>query len=77
MEKDLEIIGISKSFEGDKILNNINLSIRKGEFFSILGPSGCGKTTLLRMIAGFISPDEGEIRVNGERIDVLEPNKKR
>lgn len=76
MEKDLEIIGISKSFEGDKILNNINLSIRKGEFFSILGPSGCGKTTLLRMIAGFISPDEGEIRVNGERIDVLEPNKR-
>jgi hypothetical protein len=76
LEKDLEIIGISKSFEGDKILNNINLSIRKGEFFSILGPSGCGKTTLLRMIAGFISPDEGEIRVNGERIDVLEPNKR-
>ena len=62
MEKDLEIIGISKSFEGDKILNNINLSIRKGEFFSILGPSGCGKTTLLRMIAGFISPDEGDCK---------------
>ena len=55
MEKDLEIIGVSKSFEdGDKILKNVNLNIKKGEFFSILGPSGCGKTTLLRMIAGFI-----------------------
>ncbi|WP_068268703.1 ABC transporter ATP-binding protein [Caviibacter abscessus] len=77
MEKDLEIIGVSKSFEdGDKILKNVNLNIKKGEFFSILGPSGCGKTTLLRMIAGFISPDEGEIKVNGQRIDILPPNKR-
>lgn len=77
MEKDLEIIGVSKSFEdGDKILKNVSLNIKKGEFFSILGPSGCGKTTLLRMIAGFISPDEGEIKVNGERIDILPPNKR-
>lgn len=74
MEKDLEIKNISKSFEGDMILNNINLNIKKGEFFSILGPSGCGKTTLLRMIAGFITPDSGEILVNGERIDNLAPN---
>ncbi|WP_067141108.1 ABC transporter ATP-binding protein [Oceanivirga salmonicida] len=75
MEKDLEIISISKEFnDGYKALNNVNLSIKKGEFFSILGPSGCGKTTLLRMIAGFISPDSGEIRVNGERIDNLAPN---
>ncbi len=77
MEKDLEIIAVSKEFsDGYKALNNINLKIKKGEFFSILGPSGCGKTTLLRMIAGFISPDSGEIRVNGERIDNLVPNER-
>ena len=76
MEKDLEILNISKAFGEEKVLKNVNLSIRKGEFFSILGPSGCGKTTLLRMIAGFISPDEGQIKVNGERIDILAPNKR-
>lgn len=76
MEKDLEIINISKSFGTDTVLKNVNLSIKKGEFFSILGPSGCGKTTLLRMIAGFITPDKGEIRVNGKRIDILPPNKR-
>ncbi len=76
MEKDLEIINISKSFGSDTVLKNVNLSIKKGEFFSILGPSGCGKTTLLRMIAGFITPDSGQIRVNGKRIDVLPPNKR-
>lgn len=77
MEKDLEILNVSKSFsEGDKVLKNVSLNIKKGEFFSILGPSGCGKTTLLRMIAGFISPDTGEIKVNGKRIDNLPPNKR-
>lgn len=77
MDKDLLIKGISKEFEdGYKALNNVSLTIKKGEFFSILGPSGCGKTTLLRMIAGFITPDEGQILVNGERIDILPPNKR-
>lgn len=76
MEKDLKIVSVSKTFSGEKVLKDINLDIKKGEFFSILGPSGCGKTTLLRMIAGFITPDKGEIRVNGERIDNLPPNKR-
>lgn len=77
MEKDLMIMGVSKSFgDNEKVLKNVSLDIKKGEFFSILGPSGCGKTTLLRMIAGFITPDTGEIRVNGERIDNLPPNKR-
>ncbi|WP_073508163.1 ABC transporter ATP-binding protein [Streptobacillus notomytis] len=73
---DIIIKNVSKSFGGDKILKNVSLEIKKGEFFSILGPSGCGKTTLLRMIAGFIYPDSGEIIVNGERIDKLPPEKR-
>ncbi|CAM3396788.1 ABC transporter ATP-binding protein [Pseudostreptobacillus hongkongensis] len=76
MEKDLIIKNVSKSFGGDKILKDVSLTIKKGEFFSILGPSGCGKTTLLRMIAGFIYPDTGEISVNGVRIDKLPPEKR-
>ncbi|VWL85611.1 ABC transporter ATP-binding protein [Oceanivirga miroungae] len=77
MENELRIISVSKEFkDGYKALNNVSLDIKKGEFFSILGPSGCGKTTLLKMIAGFISPDSGEIRVNGERIDHLAPNER-
>lgn len=76
MERDLIIKNVSKSFGGEKILKNVSLEIKKGEFFSILGPSGCGKTTLLRMIAGFIFPDEGQIIVNGERIDNLVPEKR-
>ncbi|WP_156299232.1 ABC transporter ATP-binding protein [Streptobacillus canis] len=77
MEKDDIIIkNVAKSFGGEKILKDVSLKIKKGEFFSILGPSGCGKTTLLRMIAGFIYPDSGEIIVNNERIDKLPPEKR-
>ena len=56
-KKDIKIENINKSYDGVQVLKNINLNIEDGEFFSILGPSGCGKTTLLRMIAGFIEPD--------------------
>ena len=52
---------ISKSYDGQLILDDLNLYIRENEFLTLLGPSGCGKTTTLRMIAGFESPDEGEI----------------
>lgn len=57
----LTIENLSKSYGKNMALDNINLAINKGEFIAILGPSGCGKTTLLRIIAGFISPDQGKI----------------
>ncbi len=62
---DIELRGISKTLGGRRVVNNVTLEIRRGEFFSLLGPSGCGKTTLLRMIAGFESPDAGAIHLAG------------
>lgn len=73
---DIKIVDIKKSFDGVDVLKNINLDIKDGEFFSILGPSGCGKTTLLRMIAGFITPDSGAIYLGDENIVELAPNKR-
>ena len=58
--KLIELKGISLSFDGEKILDDLNLSIADGEFVTLLGPSGCGKTTTLRIIAGFLEPDEGK-----------------
>src|SRR6187402_1662953 len=59
----IEVAGISKSFAGNAVLTNVDLSIADGEFFCLLGPSGCGKTTLLRIIAGLEKPDAGSVRV--------------
>lgn len=73
-KKDIRIEHIRKSFDGVEVLKDINLTINQGEFFSILGPSGCGKTTLLRMIAGFISADEGAIYLGDENLLDLPPN---
>jgi len=72
----IEIQGISKSFGTVKVLNNIWLSIKKGEFFSLLGPSGCGKTTLLRIIAGFENPDSGRIIIDGVDYTYVPPYKR-
>ena len=73
---DVVIGGVSKSFDSFKVLNNINLEIRKGEFFSLLGPSGCGKTTLLRIIAGFETPDFGTVTFDGLDVLPLAPDKR-
>jgi spermidine/putrescine transport system ATP-binding protein len=72
----LELIGIGKSFKTTHAVQDVDLQIPNGEFFSLLGPSGCGKTTLLRMLAGFESPTRGEIRHDGARIDTLPANRR-
>jgi len=65
---ELELRGVSKSFEDFVAVDNVSFSINKGELFSLLGPSGCGKTTTLRMIAGFYAPDVGAIYLNKQNI---------
>ncbi|HRY54497.1 MAG TPA: ABC transporter ATP-binding protein [Spirochaetia bacterium] len=65
----IRIVGLEKRFGEVKALSEVNLSIEKGEFFTLLGPSGCGKTTLLRTIAGFYRQDRGEIWLGEERVD--------
>ena len=62
----IEIKNMKKSFDDTRVLDGIDLSVRDGEFLTLLGPSGCGKTTLLRIIAGFETPDEGELLFNGK-----------
>lgn len=64
----LRIAGVTKRFGGYVAVDNLDLDINAGEFFALLGPSGCGKTTLLRMIAGFETPDAGDILLDGESI---------
>ena len=64
---------LRKSFDGKLVLDDISLDIREGEFVTLLGPSGCGKTTTLRLIAGFMSPDEGRILLDGKDICELPP----
>src|SRR5262249_32129733 len=64
----LRIEGVAKKFGGFRAVDGVSLDIRAGEFFALLGPSGCGKTTLLRMLAGFETPDEGSILLDGKDI---------
>ena len=73
---DVVIEGVSKSFGSFKVLNDINLEIKKGEFFSLLGPSGCGKTTLLRIMAGFETPNSGAVTFDGVDVLPLPPNRR-
>jgi spermidine/putrescine transport system ATP-binding protein len=73
---DVVIGGVVKSFDDIKVLNEVGLEIRKGEFFSLLGPSGCGKTTLLRIIAGFETPDSGTVTIDGADVLPLPPNRR-
>ncbi len=74
--KLVELKNISKSFDGESVLSNVNLYINDSEFITLLGPSGCGKTTTLRMIGGFETPDEGDIYFNGVRINDVPPYKR-
>ncbi len=70
----VNLVGVSKEFDGETILDNVSLSIRDREFVTLLGPSGCGKTTTLRIIGGFVTPDTGDLYFNGEKINDLPPH---
>ncbi len=72
----IDLNNISVSFGSEQILKNLNLYIRDKEFITLLGPSGCGKTTTLRIIAGFLDPDEGDIIFDGKKINGVPPHKR-
>ena len=72
----LRIEGVSKTFGNFRAVDRLSLDIRAGEFFALLGPSGCGKTTLLRMLAGFETPDEGRILLGGSDIAPVLPHER-
>ena len=72
----LRIEGVSKSFGSFRAVDRLSLDIAAGEFFALLGPSGCGKTTLLRMLAGFETPDEGRILLGGRDIAPVLPHER-
>ena len=78
MEKELiKLQHLSKSFDGELILDDLELTIHENEFVTLLGPSGCGKTTTLRLIGGFETPDSGRIIFDGADITDLPPNERR
>ena len=76
MKKIIELKNITKSFDGVPVLQNVNLDIYDNEFITLLGPSGCGKTTMLRLIGGFETPDEGDIVFLGNKINDVPPYKR-
>ncbi|MFA6624407.1 MAG: ATP-binding cassette domain-containing protein [Bacilli bacterium] len=72
----IELKNVTKIYDGNTVIDKMNLKISKGEFVTILGPSGCGKSTTLRMIAGFETPDSGDILLNGRDITPVPPYKR-
>ena len=75
---DIFLKNISHSYDKkeNSVLKNVNLTIKKGEFFTLLGPSGCGKTTLLRILVGFIQKTQGHVCIGEQDITVLQPEKR-
>ncbi|RKI83163.1 ABC transporter ATP-binding protein [bacterium 0.1xD8-71] len=77
MEKELiQLVDISKSFDSQMVLDELNLNIHENEFVTLLGPSGCGKTTTLRILGGFANPDTGKVIFDGTDITRIPPNKR-
>ena len=72
----VNLVNISKSFDNQMVLDDLNLYIRENEFLTLLGPSGCGKTTTLRILGGFETPDKGQVIFEGRDITNLPPNKR-
>jgi spermidine/putrescine transport system ATP-binding protein len=73
---DLEVDRVSKRYGAHLAVDDLSLAVRRGSFFSILGPSGCGKTTLLRLIAGFLEPDSGDVRIGARSMRGVLPNRR-
>jgi spermidine/putrescine transport system ATP-binding protein len=73
---DLEVRAVSKRYGAHVAVREVSFEVPRGTFFSILGPSGCGKTTLLRMIAGFVEPDTGDILIKGQSMRGVAPNRR-
>ena len=73
---EVRMENVGKRYGATWVVKDVSLSIRPGEFYTLLGPSGCGKTTVLRMLAGFATPDEGRIFVDDEPIDPVPPWKR-
>ena len=76
MSAGIDLQNVSCDFGSFRAVDNANVAIRPGEFFSFLGPSGCGKTTILRMISGFIEPTQGTIRIGGKDMKGQRPNQR-
>lgn len=72
----VELVGVSKTFGTTLALDDVDLRVEPGDFFSLLGPSGCGKTTLLRILAGLEQPDVGMVRLDGEDITRMAPDRR-
>src|SRR6476661_5960803 len=75
-ESYVELVGLHKSYGGVPAVSDVSLAVPEGRVTTLLGPSGCGKTTLLRLIAGFMQPDEGEIRIKGRRVNEVPPQRR-
>ena len=75
-QPDLEAVRVGKRYGSFVAVDDLSFRVERGSFFSILGPSGCGKTTLLRMIAGFLGPDRGEVRIGGKSMNGVPPNQR-
>jgi ABC-type Fe3+/spermidine/putrescine transport system ATPase subunit len=73
----LHLEGLAKTFAGQRVLHALDLEIGGGEFLTLLGPSGCGKTTTLNLVAGLLAPDEGVIRLRGEVVNAVPPQRRR
>ncbi len=75
-DKILQLIDIEKHFDGEEVLKKVNLTVYEGEFISFLGPSGSGKTTILKTIAGLITPDSGQVLIQGQDVTTLPAEKR-
>jgi spermidine/putrescine transport system ATP-binding protein len=76
MSENVQLSHVSIDFGNFRAVDDVDLTVKAGEFFSFLGPSGCGKTTILRMISGFIEPTAGEVKIGGQSMRGIGPNKR-